>query len=246
MSTAMLPTQELSSSRKEPKSSFLNDIGVELVKRYSPARTKIGFDRYASYQTEMGDWRIGYDSSTLHGKALNFCARATEEEVEKQLLADLVPFAALVEHYVQMPLNAKKKGAVLSYAHSVGIPTFKECNLLQLINKRASKKEIIKEWSPYINRKDYYPEHLRERRRVELNTYLAADLEVPLLCKHTCTLNQCLLNIADTYQGTPKQVKAIEYLEKKISDWDTTGEVMRRFFRLWSEEQGGLGSPKNL
>jgi len=243
----MPPTQEASSSpHKKDRSSFLNETGIELIKKYSPARTKIGFDRYASYQTELGDWVIGYGSNSMFGKAINFTTRATQEEAEDQLLKDLIPFAALVEHYVQMPLNAKKKGAVLSYAHSVGIPTFKESNLLQLINRRASKTEIIKEWSPYINRKDYYPENLRERRRVELHTYLAPDAEVPLLCKHNCALKKCLLNIADTYQGTPKQVKAIEYLEKKIRDWDTNGEVINRFFRLWSEEQGGLGSPKNL
>ena len=46
--------------------------------------------------------------------------------------------------------------------------------------------------------------------------------------------------------GTPTQVKAIEYLERKIVEWDENGEGMRRFFRLWNQEQGGLGSPKSL
>lgn len=145
-----------------------------------------------------------------------------------------------------MPLNAKKKAAVLSYAYSLGIPTFKECALLHLINSRATRKEIIREWSPYINRKNFYPENLRERRRVELNTYLAADKEVPLFIKHDCQMRQCLLNVAENYKGTPNQIKAIEYLERKLLEWDPSQEVVRRFFRYWNQEQGGLGSPRNL
>jgi len=145
-----------------------------------------------------------------------------------------------------MPLNEKKKAAVLSYAHSVGLPAFKESVLLSLINSRASRKEIIREWSPYINRKDFYSELTRERRRVELNTYLAADKEVPLFIKHNCQLKQCLLNVADNYKGTPNQIKAIEYLERKLLEWDPSQEVVRRFFRYWNQEQGGLGSPRNF
>jgi hypothetical protein len=159
---------------------------------------------------------------------------------------DLKNFSTLVAHHVVMPLNAKKKAAVLSYAHSLGIPTFKECALLHLINSRAGRKEIIREWSPYINRKGFYPENLRERRRVELNTYLAADKEVPLFIKHDCQMRQCLLNVAENYKGTPNQIKAIEYLERKLLEWDPSQEVVRRFFRYWNQEQGGLGSPRNL
>lgn len=189
---------------------------------------------------------IGYGSKELFGRTLSPFVNGTREEIDAQLLVDLKKFAHLVEHYVQMPLNEKKRGAVLSYAHSIGLSAFKECKLLQLINRRASKKEIIQEWSPYINRKNYHPENLRNRRREELNTYMAPDAEVPLLFEHKCEFNQCLATLCADYQGTPKQLKAIEYLERKLKAWDTTGEVMRRFFRLWNEPQGGLGSVKNL
>jgi hypothetical protein len=54
------------------------------------------------------------------------------------------------------------------------------------------------------------------------------------------------LNIADNYKGTPNQIKAIEYLERKVQEWDPTEEVVRRFFRYWNQDQGGLGSPKNI
>ena len=49
-------------------------------------------------------------------------------------------------------LNKNKRAALLSFAHSIGIQSFKTCRLLELINNYASKLKIIKEWSPYINR----------------------------------------------------------------------------------------------
>ena len=173
--------------------------------------------------------------------------RATEKEIIEQLIKDLEEFAIKIQHYVVMPTAPKKRAALLSYAHSVGLANFKECQLLKLINKRASKNAIIKEWSPFIN-----PAYrgtnpfLKERRRVELNTYLAPDDQVPLFTEHKCILKHCLLNIGESYMGTPNQIKAIEYLERKVLEWDPTGETVRRFFRYWNQEQGGLGSPKNL
>ena len=56
---------------------------------------------------------------------------------------------------------------------------------------------------------------MRDRRREELNIYLSADKEIPTFTKHSCHTSICLLNLAETYNGAPNQVKAIEYLEKK-------------------------------
>lgn len=247
MSTAARHTQEASSSPdEEAVSKFYSATGIELIRRYTAPRIHNGFGRFNPYRTETGEYLIGYGSKTIFGRTLSPYITATREDIEKQFLEDMKEFAALVEQYVQMPLNEKKRGAVLSYAYSVGIYTFKESNLLRLINSRASKKEIIKEWSPYINRKSYYPKNLRNRRRHELNTYMAPDKEVPLLFEHKCCMKQCLATLGADYQGTPTQLKAIEYLERKIIDWDQNGSVMNRFFRLWNQEQGGLGSPKNL
>jgi len=242
----MPPTQEASPSPDKPKSSFLNETGIKIVQTYTIPRTYNGFGEFSPYKTEAGEWLIGYGSKKIFGRTISPFISATKKEIEEQLVKDLEKLAVQVEQYVHMPLNAKKKGAVLSYAHSIGLAAFKECKLLELINTRGSKDLIIREWSPYINRKDFYPERLRERRRVELNTFVAPDAEVPLLSPHKCRLKKCLLNIGESYQGTPNQVKAIEYLEEKIKNWDKSGEVIRRFFRLWEKEQGGLGSPKNF
>lgn len=210
-------------------------------------RTYLGSGIYASYQEKGEDvWRIGYGSLKIKKHWVGFQEKATEKEICVQFIEDLKEFSQLVSHYIYMPLNDKKKAAVLSYAHSVGISTFKECKLLDLINSGAGKNALIKEWSPYINQADYYPELTRNRRRVELNTYLAADKKVPLLIKHKCELNQCLLNIGENYKGTPNQIKAIEYLERKLLTLDSSEEIMRRFWRYWNQEPGGLGSPKNF
>ena len=99
--------------------------------------------------------------------------KATREEVETQLVEDLKIFSSQVEQYVYVPLNRSRKGAVLSFAHSIGLLAFKNSRLLELINRHASKTEIIKEWSPYINR--YWlsgGDGMRDRRRAELDLSL--------------------------------------------------------------------------
>ena len=227
---------------------FLTQLGIDIIKNYSSAKTYLGFGRFASYKDYGEDvWRIGYGSTKLGKRWVSRYEKALTEQVDAQLIEDLKEFSNLVQHYVIVPLNEKKKAAVLSFAHSLGIPSFKECKLLALINASAPKNTIIREWSPYINRLwASGGDLIVERRRVELNTYLAADKKVPLFIEHKCPSKYCLLNIADNYKGTPNQIKAIEYLERKMQEWDPTEEVVRRFFRYWNQDQGGLGSPKNL
>lgn len=235
-------------SLKNYKHEFLNSTAIRLIGTYTPARTHTGFGRFSSYKTEHGEWCIGYGSKRLGKRWVGGVTKATETEIQEQLIKDLEDFAPKALHYVVMPMNEKKKAAVLSYAQSIGLPNFKESKLLDLINNRASKNAIIREWSPFIN--PLYRHNcsslLSERRRVELNTYLAPDKQVPLFIEHKCSLKNCLLNIGESYMGTPNQVKAIEYLERKLLEWDPTEESLRRFWRYWYQEQGGLGSPKTL
>jgi GH24 family phage-related lysozyme (muramidase) len=242
----------LASRKKKPDDwseyPFLTQLGIDIIKKYSPAKTHLGFGRFAAYKDYGEDiWRIGYGSTKLGKRWVGCHEKALTEQVDAQLIEDLKTFSSLAQHYIIVPLNEKKKAALLSFAHSLGIPSFKECKLLTLINASASKNAIIREWSPYINRLwASGGDLLIERRRVELNTYLAADKKISLFIEHKCPLKYCLLNIADNYKGTPNQIKAIEYLERKVQEWDPTEEVVRRFFRYWNQDQGGLGSPKNL
>jgi len=228
--------------------SFLNQYAVDLISTYTPVRVKVGYDQYKAYRDPFeNEWRIGYDSAYMFDHHVYVGLRVGIEDCIRQLVEDLKPIAELVEHYVIMPLNESKRGALLSYAHSVGIPVFKECKLLELINGRAKKNDIIREWSPYIN--DEYigaSSLLKTRRRSELNVYLAPNKEIPTLVPHNCKLKQCFLNVADTYHGATNQIKAVEYLEGKLLEWDTNGEVLRRFWFLWNQKPVGLGSPRSL
>jgi hypothetical protein len=81
------------------------------------------------------------------------------------------------------------------------------------------------------------------RRRAELDTFLAPDKEIPTFTEHNCKLKVCLLNLPETYTGVHNQIKAIEYLEGKILSWDPSGHALKHFFRLWNEKPSGLGSP---
>lgn len=239
------------SSRSRKKSldlsdfPFLTEKGIELVKHYTTPRTDIGMGRYASYKDYGEDiWRIGYGSKKLNRRWVGAYERASKSEIDAQLIEDLKEFSIDVAKYVYVPLNNNRKAALLSFAHSIGLSSFKNSRLLGLINGLASKTEIIKEWSPYINLLwrsggDFFI----QRRRVELDTYLAPDKEIPTHVSHKCVVKQCLLNLPETYTGAPNQIRAIEYLERKFNEWDPTGEAQRRFFRYWSEKPSGLGSP---
>lgn len=202
--------------------------------------------RYASYK-EYGEdiWRIGYGSKKLGKRWVGAFEKATQEQVDAQLLEDLKEFSSLVEQYVFVPLNSNRKAALLSFAHSVGICSFKTCRLLDLINNTASKKDIIREWSPYINTIwQCGGENLINRRRAEVDTYFSPDKQISTLFQHTCDSKYCLLNLAETYNGSPNQIKAIEYLERKLNSWDPSGEAQRRFWRYWTEKPIGLSSQR--
>ena len=224
---------------------FLTRKGINLIRTHSMPRTNIGMGRYDSYK-EYGEdiWRIGYGSKKLGKRWLSSTDKATEEEIDLQLEEDLKEFSDLVANYIFVPLNTNRKAALLSFAYSIGICSFKTCRLLELINSSAGKTKIIREWSPYINQIWLSGGDLmRDRRRVELDTYYSADKEIPTLVPHRCRVKRCLLNLPETYTGVPNQLKAIEYLEKKLAEWDPSGEVLRQFFRYWTQKPTGLGSP---
>ena len=233
------------SSHKETKYPFFTDKALVLARLYTVPRTSIGLDRYATYK-DYGEntWKIGYGSTQLNGRWLKATDKCTREEIDEQFAKDLKEFSNSVRDYIFVPLNPNKRAAVISFAYSIGIQSFKTCHLRDLINSHASKSKIIREWSPYINAIwRCGGDSMVDRRRVELDTYLAADKEIPTFYKHRCQGKRCLLNLPETYTGAPNQVKAVEYLEKKILNWDPSGEVLRRFFRYWNEKPSGLGSP---
>lgn len=241
------PTPDQSKSHKKYKNPFVSDYAIKLIKWYTFARTKTGAGDFIGYRDEFGGYKIGYGSNRMRGRHVHFITKATQEEIDEQLVLDLEALGEQLSDHIIMPLNVKKRAAILSYAHSIGFPAFKECKLLELINKKASRSAIIKEWSPYINPKyREAPSFLCQRRRVELNLYVAPDEQIPLFLKHDCQMKQCLLNIHESFLGTPSQIKAIEYLERKILEWDGNGEVMRRFNLLWNQAPVGLGSPRSL
>ena len=155
---------------------------------YSTPHTAIGMGMYASYKN-FGEsfWRVGYESKTLRGRVIGARDKISLEEIEDQLIEDLKVFSQQVSEYVLVQTNKNRRAALLSFAHSLGLPSFKNCRLLDLINNYATKTAIIREWSPYINR--YWlsgGEGMRDRRRTELDLYFAADKEIPTLYPHKC------------------------------------------------------------
>ena len=241
-------------SHKGSKSSswegfpFLTQRGINLIKAYTQPRTNIGMGRFGAYK-EYGEsiWRVGYGSSKLGERPVSGNDRITQEEAYEQLVGDLKEFSQEVALYVYVGLNRNRRAAILSFAHSIGILAFSKSKLLQLINRHASKTEIISEWSPYINQ--YWlsgGDVLKDRRKSELDMYLSPDKKIPTFTEHKCSSSICLLNLPETYNGAPNQIKAIEYLEKKFKEWDPTGHALRRFYRLWAQTPAGLGQSSRV
>lgn len=225
--------------------SLFTEKGYKLTKKYTIPRTYLGMGKYAAYKDFGEDlWKIGYGSEVINEHYLNANDRASQEEIDKQFYIDLKNFSKKAENYIFVNLNKNKRAAILCFAHSIGLTSFKSCRLLELINSYATKNKIIKEWSPYINRIWMSGGDLMtSRRRSELDMYFAADKEIPTFYRHTCHAEVCLLNIAETYNGSATQVKGIEYLEKKLKELDPSGEILRKFFRYWNSTPSGLGSP---
>ena len=225
--------------------SLFTEKGYKLTKKYTIPRTYLGMGKYAAYKDFGEDlWKIGYGSEVINEHYLNANDRASQEEIDKQFYIDLKNFSKKAENYIFFNLNKNKRAAILSFAHSIGLTSFKSCRLLELINSYGTKNKIIKEWSPYINRIWMSGGDLMaSRRRSELDMYFAADKEIPTFYRHTCHAEVCLLNIAETYNGSATQVKGIEYLEKKLKELDPSGEILRKFFRYWNSTPSGLGSP---
>ena len=214
------------------------------MRRYSPCRIHVGLEEYTSYKAnkEDGPWLIGYGSKKIGRQTVTPFTKVTRREIDQQLKKDLEVLSEYVADLIYMPLNEKKRGAVLSYAESIGLISFKECKLLELINNNASKTEIIKEWSPFMRKNYQSNTNLRDRRRSELDLYLQSDVEAPLLVEHKCLMPQCLLDIAENYKRTPQQVKAIEYLEQELSLLDPERKIVSNFFKLWNEQPRATGS----
>ena len=227
------------------KYSLFTEKGYQLTKKYTVPRTYLGMGRYAAYK-DFGEsvWKIGYGSEIIDDHYLDADDKASQEDIDKQFYSDLKSFSKEAEKYIFVNLNKNKRAALLSFAHSIGICSFKSCRLLDLINSYGSKNKIIKEWSPYINRIWMSGGDLMtSRRRTELDMYFAPDKEIPTFYRHKCHAKVCLLNIAETYNGSATQIKGIEYLEKKLKELDPSGEILRQFFRYWNSTPSGLGSP---
>ena len=237
-----------SRKQKDPfkEHPLLTELGIRIIKKYTTPRTYIGMGRFASYK-DYGEstWRIGYGTKLIGERPVAHNEKLSEKEVNSLFIEDLKRFSDEVSNYVFVPLNKNRKAALLSFAHSVGLVGFKNSRLLELINSHASKEKIIREWSPYIN--TYWlsgGDRMRDRRRVELNTFVSGDKQIPTFTRHKCATAVCLLNLAETYNGSPTQIKAVEYLERKIKEWDPTGRSIRRFYQMWRQHPTGLGSPE--
>ena len=125
------------------KYSFFSEKGYKLTKSYTSPRTFLGLGRYAAYR-DFGEesWKIGYGSTELNGHALTAKDKATQEDIDKQFYLDLREFSNKLGDYVFVNLNLNRRAALLSFAHSMGIQSFKNCKLLELINSYSSKTKL--------------------------------------------------------------------------------------------------------
>ena len=166
--------------------SLFTEKGYQLTKRYTIPKTYLGMGKYAAYKN-FGEsiWKIGYESESINEHSLSPTDKASQDEIDKQFYEDLKIFSQQAEKYIFVNLNKNKRAALLSFAHSIGICSFKSCRLLDLINSYASKNKIIKEWSPYINHIWMSGGDLMtSRRRTELDMYLAPDKEINTFYRH--------------------------------------------------------------
>ena len=132
------------------KYKLFTEKGYQLTEKYTVPRISLGMGRYAAYKNFGEDsWKIGYGSETIDDHYLNAEDKASQEDIDKQFYKDLKVFSKEAEKYIFVNLNKNKRAALLSFAHSIGLCSFKSCRLLDLINSYSSKNKVIKEESLY-------------------------------------------------------------------------------------------------
>ena len=73
-------------------------------------------------------------TTNLLSNALSIACEIPIEETNIMSFLDLREFSEKLKDYVFVNLNTNRRAAILSFAYSIGIQSFKNCRLLDLIN----------------------------------------------------------------------------------------------------------------
>ena len=108
------------------KYSLFTEKGYQLTKKYTIPKTYLGLGWYAAYKNfGESNWKIGYGSEIINDHTLSATDKASQEEIDKQFYKDLKFFSKEAEKYIFVNLNKNKRAALLSFAHSIGLCSFK-------------------------------------------------------------------------------------------------------------------------
>lgn len=86
--------------------------------------------RLEAYRDVIGVWTIGYG----HTLNVNEGDAITQDEADLLLSRDVASFAAIVDHQVQVPINANQRDALTSLCYNIGSNAFQRSTLLALLN----------------------------------------------------------------------------------------------------------------
>jgi lysozyme len=99
---------------------------IELVARFEGFRRKAG-------QLPDGRWTVGYG----HTQSAREGAVVSEADAEALLIYDLMGVAAALDELIYAPLTQNQFDALAAFAFSVGLPAFRESDVLKHVNQGA-------------------------------------------------------------------------------------------------------------
>lgn len=176
-------TPEVVDRARRAKTKVRTDYNKELFEELSPG-TKVtpelfsmifGEESYRSkaYNDGYGTPTIGYGSTRIRGRAVQYGDVVTEREAQQQAIADLDKLVAQIGAMVSVPLSKAQLNALASYAYNAGIGSLKRDGILGPLNRGdyAGAEKAIR--NGVMTSKGKFVPGLKTRRAREADMFAA-------------------------------------------------------------------------
>ena len=152
---------------------------VELVKGFEGC----SLVAYHGAADPDGLWTIGYGTTFYpDGSRVSEGDAITIEEADHYLEQHIEQFASIVDHQVQVDLNANQRDALTSLVYNIGSNAFQRSTLLALLNQGdydGASKEIVR-WDRAHNVENQGLLNRRLKEQELFNTPVAVAVAAPV------------------------------------------------------------------
>lgn len=125
-----------------------------------------------AYKDTGGVWTIGYGSTRINGRPVNWKDTCTLEEADYWLIHHVYELAQNLEKAIKVELNSNEFSALLSLTYNIGLGAFKSSTLLKYLNGGAPKKLVAAQIRRWDKDNSLPVQGLVNRRQIEHDLFL--------------------------------------------------------------------------